>query len=165
MNIQKRYRNWFVTTAAAVLLVMGVAKVWSSFGHAKMMAVPDPLLGVSFGNLMLLVGAAELVVAVLCFCAKVDLRLKISLVAWLATNFLVYRIGLWAVGWHHPCGCKGGLAGALHLSDQAADSMMKVILAYLLIGSYAILFSQWRQRRAEGTGGAPRQAKEAALVT
>lgn len=151
--MQERYRNWFVTTAAAVLLATGVAKAWSSFGHAKVMAVPDPLLGVSFGNLMLLVGAAELVVAVLCFCARVDLRLKISLVAWLATNFLVYRIGLWAVGWHHPCGCMGSLAGALHLSDQAADSIMKAILAYLLMGSYAILLWEWR--RAWGARSAP----------
>ena len=45
----------------------------------------------------------------------------------------------------------------LHLSDQAADNIMKVILAYLLIGSYGILFWEWR-RGAMSTplgGGAP----------
>jgi hypothetical protein len=41
----------------------------------------------------------------------------------------------------------GSLAGALHLSDQAADNIMKGVLAYLLIGSYALLFAQWRAAR------------------
>lgn len=41
----------------------------------------------------------------------------------------------------------GSLAAALHLSDQAADNIMEVVLAYLLIGSYGILISEWRRGR------------------
>jgi hypothetical protein len=49
--------------------------------------------------------------------------------------------------WHRPCGCMGSLTTALHLSDQAADNIMKVVLAYLLIGSYGLLIRQWRQEK------------------
>ena len=42
----------------------------------------------------------------------------------------------------------GSLAGVLHLSDRAADNIMKGVLAYLLVGSYAILFCEWRRGRA-----------------
>jgi hypothetical protein len=35
----------------------------------------------------------------------------------------------------------------LHLSDQAADNIMKVVLAYLLVGSYGLLFREWRRGR------------------
>jgi len=142
--MQSRCAKWFTVTAGAVLLATGVAKVWSSFGQARLLAVPDPLLGLPFGKLMLLVALAELAIALLCFSRRVGPRLKIGLVAWMATNFLVYRVGLWCIGWHHPCGCMGSLAGVLHLSDMAADRIMKGILAYLLVGSYLLLVRQWR---------------------
>ena len=29
------------------------------------------------------------------------------------TNFLIYRLGLWSIGWHRPCGCLGSLTGFL----------------------------------------------------
>ena len=145
--------GWFSKTAGSVLLLTGAAKVLSGLGHASVLAAPDPIFVLPFGKLMLAVGAAEVVIAVTCFSPKANQRLKLGLVAWLATSFLAYRFGLWAVGWHHPCGCMGSLAGALHLSDQAADSIMKVILAYLLVGSYAILLWEWR--RAWGARSAP----------
>jgi hypothetical protein len=49
----------------------------------------------------------------------------------------------------------GNLAGMLHLSDQAADNIMKGVLAFLLVGSYLLLFLGWRARRAAGTPGRP----------
>jgi hypothetical protein len=39
----------------------------------------------------------------------------------------------------------GSLTSALHLSEKAADNIMKVVLAYLLIGSYGLLLWQWRR--------------------
>jgi cbb3-type cytochrome oxidase subunit 3 len=37
----------------------------------------------------------------------------------------------------------------LHIPPQTADTAMKIILAYLLIGSYATLFWLWRQQKRE----------------
>lgn len=139
------FTRHFVIFAPVILVVAGLAKFASAFGQSKLLAVPDPLTGISFGHLMLAVGVLELVIASICLWSK-SLKLKLVLIAWLATNFLIYRIGLWWIGWHKPCSCLGNLTDALHISPQTADTAMKIILAYLLIGSYASLFWLWRQR-------------------
>jgi len=151
----------FLRLAGGFLLLVGVAKAYSAIGPARALDTVDPLVGIPFRQLFLLVGLAELLVAF--FCLFTDRRaLSVWLVAWLSSNFLVYRLGLWFIGWHHPRACMGSLAGMLHLSDRAADNVMKAVLAYLLIGSYGILIWQWRHRRI-----APVRVKEeeAVLVT
>ncbi|MGH7977270.1 MAG: hypothetical protein ACREC8_11490, partial [Limisphaerales bacterium] len=71
----------------------------------------------------------------------------VGFIAWLATNFFIYRLGLIHIGYHKPCSCLGTLTDALHIPAQTADTAMKIILAYLLIGSYTALLWLWRQRR------------------
>jgi hypothetical protein len=137
---------WFERSAGVILLTTGLAKAFSAIGHARALDVADPLIGIAFRQLLLLVGLAELLIAF--FCLFTDKRrFSLLAVAWMSTNFLVYRLGLWFIGWHHPCACMGSLAGILHLSDRAADNIMKGVLAYLLIGSYGILLWQWRAAR------------------
>jgi Methylamine utilisation protein MauE len=140
--------KWFVQSAGAVLAVTGVGKVWSGLGDSKFLAVVDPIIGIRFGHLMLAVGVAEIVFALVCFFNKRQ-TLALGLVAWLSTNFVIYRLGLWWMDWHRPCSCLGNLTDALHISPQTADNIMKVVLAYLLIGSYGLIFWQWRQGRAK----------------
>ena len=138
----------FILSAGAILALTGAAKVWSTFGTAKLLAVADPIVGITFGHLMLVVGMAEIVIALVCFFSKSQ-KLALGLVAWLTTNLLVYRIGLWWVGYHKPCSCLGNLTDALHISPETADTAMKIILGYLLLGSYGTLFWVWNdQRRA-----------------
>lgn len=138
----------FNISSAIILALTGLVKLWSAFGEAKMLGIADPIFGMSFGNLMLAVGAVELVVAVVCLFSK-NGKLPPVLVAWLGTSFLFYRIGLWGIGWHRPCSCLGNLTDALYIPTQIADTAMKIILAYLLIGSYAALFWLWRHRNSK----------------
>jgi hypothetical protein len=140
--------KWFLRLAGGTLVLTGLAKAFSAIGAARALDTADPLIGIPFRQLMLLVGLVELFIAF--FCLFTDKRrLSLLAVAWISTNFLVYRLGLWFIGWHRPCGCMGSLSDMLHLSPHAADNIMKGVLAYLLIGSYALLFAQWRQRRAQ----------------
>jgi len=132
-----------VPSAAAILAATGFAKVWSAFGPNKLLSLQDPITGLEFGHLLLAVGLLELAIAGVCLFGKAQ-KLSLALIAWLATNFVVYRLGLWWMGWHKPCSCLGNLTDALHLSPTAADNLMKVILAYLLLGSYGALLSNWR---------------------
>jgi hypothetical protein len=141
-----RRQEWFIKSAGLVLAITGFAKVLSAIGHARALDTADPLVGISFRLLLLLVGQAEVLVAFFCLFTQ-RRSLSLAAVAWLSTNFLVYRLGLWFIGWHKPCACMGSLTEMLHLSPQAADNIMKVVLAYLLVGSYAILIQQWRQSR------------------
>jgi hypothetical protein len=138
--------RWFVNVGGGILALTGLAKAFSAIGPARALDTADPLIGIPFRQLLLLVGLAELFIAF--FCLFTDRRrLSLLAVAWISTNFLVYRLGLWFIGWHRPCGCMGNLTDLLHISPHAADTIMKGVLAYLLVGSYGILFSQWRQRR------------------
>jgi hypothetical protein len=111
--------------------------------------VIDPIFGVQFGQLFLVVGPAEIVIALVCFFGKRQ-TLSLLLVAWLSTGFALYRLGLWWVGWKKPCSCLGNLTDALHISPQVADNIMKVLLAYLIIGSYGFLIWRWRRGRSPG---------------
>ncbi len=137
----------FVLTAGIIFLLTGAAKVWSAIGGAPILLIADPLVGISFRHLMLTVGLLELGLVVVCIVPKAQ-RVSLPLVAWLATIFALYRMGLWWVEWQSPCRCLGNFTDALHLSPQAGDNIMKVTLAYLLIGSYSLILVQWR--RAEG---------------
>ena len=150
INLDCRTNNaflvWFTPSAAVILVATGIAKVWSAFGHTKLLVVADPITGIQFGHLMLMTGILELVIVSVCLFGKSQ-KLSLALVAWLATNFVVYRFGLWWLGWHRPCSCLGNLTDTLHVSPQVADNIMKVMLAYLLIGSYGILSYHWWKTR------------------
>jgi hypothetical protein len=139
-----------VLTSGAILAIAGIAKIWTAANGLKFMRAVDPIFGVEFGHLFLSVGLLELVVAGVCLLGKRE-KLATVLVAWLATNFLVYRLGLWWMDWKRPCGCLGNLTDALRISPQTADNISKVLLAYLLVGSYGLLLRQWRQQRYDRT--------------
>lgn len=136
----------FVYSAAIILLLTAAAKFISSAGQAKMLLQRDPLTGFQFRDLFRIVGGIEVAVALVC-CFGKRIWLPAGLVAWLTTSFLGYRLGLSWTGYHRPCSCLGNLTDALRISPQTADMAMKIILAYLLIGSYASLFWFWRQKR------------------
>jgi hypothetical protein len=140
------FPKWFALSVGAILAITGIAKIWSGLGDSKFLAVIDPIIGIKFRLLMLVVGVAEIVIALICFFSKRQ-TLALGLVAWMSTNFVVYRLGLWWMDWKKPCSCLGNLTDALHISPQVADNIMKVLLAYMLIGSYGLLIWQWRRLR------------------
>jgi hypothetical protein len=133
---------WFVISAGVILAITGPAKVWTACGNVKLLTVDDPILGLPFRDLMLVAGCAELVIAWVCLLGHRPL-VATGLVALLSTDLLVYRWGLWWLGWHKPCNCLGNLTDTLHLSPQVADNIMKLVLAYLLFGSYGLLMWRW----------------------
>jgi hypothetical protein len=137
----------FLPIAGGLLLITGAAKLWSAFGSAKLLAIADPIVGIQFRYLLLAVGAAEAAVAFVCLFTH-KTHLATLLVAWLSTGFLLYRLGLWWIKWESPCACLGRLTNALPISPQWADNIMKVVLAYLLVGSYVLLFRQRQRSRA-----------------
>lgn len=139
-------KKWIAFSFGILLAVTGFAKIISYFGNERILYLDDPLYGFPFRNLLLLAGVLEAFLAGICFFSKNAITAHL-IVAFLATNFFVYRVALWCIGWHRPCNCLGNLTGALHISSHTADTIMKIVLAYLLIGSYGSLFWLWRQKR------------------
>lgn len=130
----------------------GVAKILSSLGHAKLLQYYDPILRIEIRNLLALVGAMELVVAAYCIAAPKK-QLPVVLLAALATGFLIYRIELWWIHWA-PCSCLGTVTDNLGISEPVANRIMKMILCYLLVGSYSIIFRTYSGRKKTVGGGA-----------
>jgi hypothetical protein len=141
-----RFVRFFLLSSAWILIVTGLAKLWASFGPAKILLLNDPVLGIQSRVLMGSVGVSELVVACFCFFDK-RVKRSLVLVAWLATNIAIYRVALASIGYQKPCSCLGNITDALHLSPHAADTIAKLILAYLFVGSSAALCWLWWQSR------------------
>jgi hypothetical protein len=136
------YPKRFVFSFGVILCVAAAAKLWSALGNARILGQLDPILGIQFRHLMLIVGLLEVSVGCACFLSR-KMRLSTFFVAWLSTLFLGYRLGIWWLDWHSPCPCLGNLTDALHLSPEISNDLAKILLAYLLIGSYSLMVF-WR---------------------
>jgi hypothetical protein len=141
---QRRLINLFVWSSAALLTTTAIAKLVSCFGTAKILQNSDPLVGLRFGHLMFIAGILELGVAAHSLFSR-NRIVTVTLIAWLASIFVLYRIGLFFVGLNIPCPCLGGFTDAIHLRREIADIIMKIVLGYLLLGSYGVLL--WRQKQ------------------
>jgi hypothetical protein len=134
----------FKWSVAFLLLTTSLAKFVSSGTNASAHWA-DPVFGVPFREVLWMAGLAELAGAVICVASR-SVSLTMGTTAWLATNLVLYRLGLWWVGSQKPCGCLGGLTDALHLSLEATNVILKIVLAYILVGSYSILIAHYWQK-------------------
>ena len=145
-GMQNNWIKFFIRSVGVLLIITATAKFISTSGSAHILQNPDPILSIPFRHVFLIVGALELIVAAVCFFGK-SVELQAGLIALLATNFALYRLGLLLVGYHKPCSCLGNLTDTLHIPLQVADTAMKIVLGYLLLGSYATLFWLWKGNR------------------
>lgn len=146
-NMQKRVVRLFLCSAAVVLLTTALAKALSALGDARILQGPDPIFGMDIRTVLLVAATLESFVAWVCLRAMRP-SLQVGLVLWLSTAFLLYRAGLWMVGYDRPCNCLGTLTDALGISPEAADLAAKLVLAYLFIGSCAARF--WLRGQPSG---------------
>ena len=132
--------RWFIIIGAIILVFTGTAKIVSSFGTAKLLQSPDPVFALSFKKVFIVVGSIEIVVAFTCLITK-NITMRLALLAWLASLFAFYRIGVWMTGYNRPCSCLGNLTDALHIRPEIASTAMMFVLLYLIGGSYGFLLS------------------------
>ena len=96
----------FLFSAGLIFAITGIAKVFSSFGSAKVLLELDPIFGVQFRHLMFVVGMVEIGASVFCiasartrprsFVGRVAVQPVFvlpswSLVAWLASAMPLSR--------------------------------------------------------------------------
>jgi len=142
-KVSKGLLPCFILSAGGILLLTGTVKVLNFLANPQAPDMTDPVFAMQFRHLVVLVGLAEMVVACLClFTSKRTLSL--GLLTWLVATLAAYRIGIWTMGWHHPYAWVAGWINGLDISPRAADLIIGVTSAYLLIGSIAML---WLERR------------------
>ena len=120
--------NWFYKSAAALLLLTALAKLYSSAGSAKILGVQDQLLHLGYRPLMILAAVVEVAVAVSLLGSSRDLRRSLVLL-WLSGNFIAYHLGNYLLG-IHTCPCLGRLADRLPLPRGAADITLQVLVLW-----------------------------------
>ena len=141
--MQRKLINLFIKVSGYLLVITAAAKLISSYGSAGVLKHADPIFQVSFRFVFQATAIVELVVASICLWGKIA-RFQSGVIAIISSNFLLYRFGLYWMGFHNLCPCLGNLDDMLPISPQAIDIAMKIILAFLLIGSYSALFWLWR---------------------
>jgi len=137
-NFQRKIIGLFLQSSAIIFTITGLAKLFSAMGSSRILLNSDPVTILPFRYIFLLAASLELLVAAVCFCGK-NYLIKIKMVAWLSSALTIYRLGLFWVGYQRPCSCLGNFTDAIHISPGAANKIMLVTLAYLLLGSYVIL--------------------------
>lgn len=107
---------------------------------------PDPLLGIHLRLATLLIGSIELGVALFCLVGK-RLELRLALVAWLTTNFVVYWIGLISLGCHPQWSAVGTLMDPLQIARGNLGLVLRFAPGVLLVGSAGLLVWLWFGRK------------------
>lgn len=143
--MKSKYSKIFIYSAACIFAATALAKLVSAGGSARVLNFADPLLTFQTRHVLAGVGVLEVLLAGYLFLGR-NQWMKLSLIAWMATNFLFYRLGLWWTDAPKPCGCLGTVADALPVSPRFVDYSMKAVLAYLLIGSVALIVANMKAR-------------------
>jgi len=146
MNLQQ-HCGWYLKTAGAMVLAAGVAKMLGGPGGERIAGVPDPLFGLTPGQLLPAIGAFEVLIGLACFLRRFAVRLKLVLLGWLSTGLLTGLIGSWVLGPPQGGWWMGSLPGMLGLSHLAAHGVVTGVAAFLFAGSCLFLLLEWR---AEG---------------
>jgi hypothetical protein len=113
-------------------------------GPVHLVLPRDPISGIPLRYLFWILGAIAALIAFLCLFSERPARL-IPWVAWLATNFLIYRIGLYVEGCHSLTGFLASATYTFGIPAKAASLLVDAAFGYLFIGSCAALLLHWRQ--------------------
>jgi hypothetical protein len=127
----------FLLSVGLILAVTALGKLAGVFTDVPALSEPEPLLTfVTNRQIILLAAILELAILACLFSKRLHLTIKLLSVAWISTVFLAYRLSLWSIGYHGTCGCLGHITEALGISADRVDLSMKLLLFYLVIGSY-----------------------------
>jgi hypothetical protein len=136
-----------------ILALTAMVKLVAATGEARILAQPDPLIAF-FSNRQMMLSAAFLEAFVVGLILWERDRLRhVALVAWIGTVFLAYRLGLWGIGHEGASPCLGNVTRSMGLSPTMEDLGVKVLLGYLVVGSYSLVawevVGRWKHGRVE----------------
>jgi glucose dehydrogenase len=137
--MNKKIQDGFIYSVAVILFVTAAAKIFSAAGTAEVLSYPDPLVHLPNRQVFYMMGGMELIISAFLLMKTEGQRIKLALIAWLATVFLAYRAGLWWQGDPNLCDCLGNLNEKLPISPRTTNCVMLAVLAWLLAGSYLLL--------------------------
>jgi hypothetical protein len=142
-----KIQQYFIFSVAVILFITATAKIVSATGTAEALSHPDPLIPLSNRQVFYMTGGIEIIISAFLLMKRDAQGIKLSLIAWLATTFLVYRAGLWWAGAPNLCDCLGNINAEVSISPQTIHYITLILLAWLLMGSGLLLIFNWFGRR------------------
>lgn len=140
--------RFLLSTAATILIITGFIKVLSLFGSVGMLAVRDPVFGISFGILMPLVGVTAIAVGTLVLFCRNGLVAS-GLILWMSIEFVVYRFFSAELRPGSYCPCLGSLGEFLGLSQaQATHAALLICIILLILGLLALGASIYAKKKS-----------------
>jgi DNA-directed RNA polymerase subunit RPC12/RpoP len=136
----------FVYSAGALLLAAASAVFMTNWANAGFGTAHDPIFMIAIRNVFWIVGGFELVVALVCIFGS-RIFLQLMLVLWLSINLAIYR---WGMGDGFK-GSIGNLSDVFGISSQMADAVLKILVLYLLTGSFLSLLWLWIKEKSGDT--------------
>jgi hypothetical protein len=144
-NKTMKWTKQFIHSAGAVLMAAALIRFITATGAAPALSLPEPMFGIPLRYSVLAVGILELIGALICLIGC-QTGIQLGWVAWLATNYVVFRIALWFMHCHQQATCIGRLTDPLNLARGVTGFITGSLPLYLLIGSYSAIF--WHRRAA-----------------
>jgi hypothetical protein len=132
----------FIHSAGVLLLAMATVLFVGNWIDTSFIQPHDPVFSISMRNLFWIVAGGFFAVALLCLFGERAFQ-QMLWVAWLATNFELYQLSMVYSGSRSLNVYLGSFHEVLGISTGTMGLMTEIVFAYLLIGSYAVLFWLW----------------------
>jgi len=118
--------------AGGLLVAAALVRFLVLLSPAQALVLPDPLLGIPLRWAVLAGGAIELAAGLFCLFGK-NVRFQIAVLGWLATNWVIFRVGLLWLGVHPQGTFLGMLTDPLKLAGTTTGYLVSG-LPFLFVG-------------------------------
>jgi hypothetical protein len=134
-----RCTNWFNNSAAVLLLLVCLIKLFSLFQDGIAWWKTDEIFAfLTQRELMIVAILLEAFVVGILMCAESTI-LKAWSVATLSSLFLSYRVSHFVFGGSTSCRCLGSLGQWLGIPEASMTLLSLAVLLFLISGSYIII--------------------------
>ena len=132
-------------SVSCILFFTAGTKILSLYANLPRLSAQNPLFWYLSNRQVILLATTFEATTIATILLSTNRALRLGLILWLSTLFLVYRFGLWWIHANTPCSCFGDITTWIGLTPSEADTVSKVVLVYLLGGSLGLLGASVRK--------------------
>ena len=138
LNRGGRLDSFIVLLTGGTLAFFGLGGIMNYLSGSGMMSLADPVFGISFQTVILILSGVELVLAFVFLFARRQ-TIALVLIGWMVMVVGIYRIGVESVGWQHLNALTLQWQTIFKLSFKTTDEITIAILSFLAVGSLICL--------------------------